>query len=549
MRKRIGIGLRGRKRQGRDFALGFPPEWSGAYTRASTATRVASDGIVRFVPHNLWKNKTWANGATASGASPPTITANQTVDGVLCTKIEFPAGVAGWGGSRAQQIGVSNNVPVVIGHTYQALFHVFLSRPLSPSESIAMLVTGDFSYLYKEITSSTVATSWVVVSTTAIVAGSNGNVYPNLFVENALSSPITVYVARGMLTMGAAAPGDWVAGVDDTNQYFGSAPLDHNPATLEPLGITVEGQRVQLAASTAALSAAPWSNDGTAPTITENYATGPDGTLSADRVQFPAAVSGRRQAATIASGTAYTISGWVRSNAGTGKFRLTGQDFAKLSADLTATTQWQRVEYTYTATASGAYSWGLYTSAGSDAADLIVWGLGHEAGAFATSYIPNPATSGTVTRAAASLILTGSTLSAEIGTGATGTITASVYVPPLGSSDTGYVWELSNADRSTRIGVWIDGATMTARIGVGAASVSLGAVTVGALATIEASWGTTGMSARLNGGTVYESAATFDGTTCTKLAVCSTTAPASQLSRAIRRWHAMRDYSLLALPA
>lgn len=566
-----------------NFAAGLPSAWSSAYTRASTATRVASDGIVRFVPHNLWKNKTWASGASAYGTSPPTVTSNQTVDGIACLKIDFPTGATGWNSSRVENVGGNNALSLVASTVYRHRALLYLSRPLVGAEQVRFDITGTSDLGMVVLTSATPAGQWVdALAPAAITHVSGGTYYPTLFpwpASGALGAPLTVYIARGMLTMGAADPGEWVAGVDDTNQYFGSAPLDHNPSTLEPLGIVVEGQGINYVPNSDAFGAATWTT--TNATVTSNATTGPDGTAGADLVlanstngthgvalTTQAAISGNEAAHRIfVKPNGCTKVGFKQSY-GSGAyatFDLSGSGSVLASGygasvptieplqngwylismrDVYAS-QKLDIRLLSESYVSGDVNVGAGVWSGDGTTGIYVAGGGLGARG---SYIPNPATSGTVTRAAASLILTGTQLTNEIGPGATGTIKTTFYVPALGSSDTAYAWELANADRSVRAGVWIDGATMTARMGIGAGSVSLGAVTAGSLVTVEASWGTTGMSARLNGGTIYESAASFDGTACTKLAVMSNTVPAAQLYKPMGSFIS-RKFALLTLPA
>jgi hypothetical protein len=134
---------------------------------------------------------------------------------------------------------------------------------------------------------------------------------------------------------------------------------------------------------------AAWSAVGTAPTITANAGVAPDGTSTADQIVFPAADSRWRQGVVLTNGTAYTISIYARSNTGGNQtFRLWGQDATFNSADLTATTSWQRFVYTFTATSSASFAMGIRTSVANAAADLLIWGMQVEARSSETAYTP-----------------------------------------------------------------------------------------------------------------------------------------------------------------
>jgi hypothetical protein len=135
-------------------------------------------------------------------------------------------------------------------------------------------------------------------------------------------------------------------------------------------------------------SAAAWSASGSAPTITANAGTAFDGTNTADRIQFPAADSRWRQNGNLTNGQSYTISMFVRSNTGgVQTFRLWGQDASFISGDLTATTDFQRFSFTFTATGTAGYSNGIRTGSALAAADLLVWGAKLESGSL-TAYTP-----------------------------------------------------------------------------------------------------------------------------------------------------------------
>jgi hypothetical protein len=187
--------------------------------------------------------------------------------------------------------------------------------------------------------------------------------------------------------------------------YYGPR-FDYDPVTLQPKGLLIEEQRTNLLLQSEAFGTSPWANGGTAPTITADAGTSPSGDVAADRIQFPAATSYRYQNAKLVAGTVYTISVYAKSYAGSDQvFRLTVNDFAGNSADLTATGTWQRFTFTFTASSSSAVAFGLRTGTAASASDILVWGAQLEAGAFATSYIPTAASQ--VTRAADSVSMIG----------------------------------------------------------------------------------------------------------------------------------------------
>lgn len=135
---------------------------------------------------------------------------------------------------------------------------------------------------------------------------------------------------------------------------------------------------------------AAWSNilggTGVACTVTANQGIAPDGTLTADRIQFnlgggtTSTDLTRRAHSSVTSviGTAYTSSLWVRSYDGVSNYtiHLTGPDGSSYS--LFVTGSWTRLTVTAnTVAATASLTFGLrggQTPTNSNTADLLVWG-------------------------------------------------------------------------------------------------------------------------------------------------------------------------------
>lgn len=201
--------------------------------------------------------------------------------------------------------------------------------------------------------------------------------------------------------------------------------FDYDPVTLVCKGLLIEESRSNLLTYSALFGGTGWTtlNSGVAslPTITTNYATSPDGTTSASRVQM--SLNGGTSASdwTVVqhlsfaqtNGAAYAQSIYLKSNDGNTYTVLlrddTGSGTAKL---LTVTPQWQRFTQNVTAstaTALGIKIWLRGTLGTSTTADILAWGGQYEAGAFATSYIPT--TSAALTRNADVATMTGTNFS------------------------------------------------------------------------------------------------------------------------------------------
>ena len=134
----------------------------------------------------------------------------------------------------------------------------------------------------------------------------------------------------------------------------------------------------------------------TAPAVTANAGIAPDGTTTADRVQFAlngGATSTDRsllsQSATLATSFPYTYSIWVRSLSGTLSMGI-GCDNLVGNTPITVTTTWQR--FTVSGTATGTAGVALLQLRGgqaptqSNAADVFIWGAQLELGSAATTY-------------------------------------------------------------------------------------------------------------------------------------------------------------------
>ena len=119
-------------------------------------------------------------------------------------------------------------------------------------------------------------------------------------------------------------------------------------------------------------------------TITNNYATSPNGDLTAARYLGTGA-SGLYDTFTL-SANSYTLSFYVKSNTSqTQLCRLVG-DSNQVSSNLSVTTDWNRISYTFTASGLANKANGIYRDSNDNDLDILIWGAQLEESSSAGAY-------------------------------------------------------------------------------------------------------------------------------------------------------------------
>ena len=496
------------------------------YTSPSPKLVYGDDGVLRYAPHNFirysqeFDNATWTkNGVTVSANSVAAPDGTTTAD-----TLTADAGT-----------GTIPRVADVSTVTANGAVHTASIYAKAGTYSFVQIYLNNQGADWVNFTLSGSGTASANGSCTATITALSGGWYRltmtytagstdrRPFFMLAASGTATraqswnpagtesIYIWGAQLNLGSSA----LTYIPTTTAAVYSLPIDHNPTTFDPLGVLIEEQRTNLLTYSEQFNDAAWSriqNLSTVPTVVANAAIAPDGTMTADEVNF-GVIDGADDASVIRQGITATSAVrigeiWLKAKTAgdIGKTLHVYINNAGAVVDRVAhvlTANWTRVASSgLTAIVDPLFSVGAlgttYGGANQAACGAHLWGAQLEVGAFPTSYIPTVASQ--VTRAADQV----SILTSAFGYSATASTLVAAGDSP-GISGAANIITVDDGTANERIRLLtdvLDPKIIVTDGGVAQANIDTGAIVALQPFAMSAAYALNDIAACLNGGTV-----------------------------------------------
>jgi hypothetical protein len=388
--------------EGKLFSI-IPTDGSGdlTVTRATTATRVNSEGLIEECPYNLLQRSEQISTSPWTLTRSTVTTNNTTSPSGTATADELIANVTGSNGSWTRQ--------VVSAITGAFSMSIYAKQGTSPFLQVRLDGLGAVIF---DLSNGTIKASSVVVG--SIVSVGSDGWYRCTISGTATGQTTTLFMVGNSsmnLSTWFATNGDsvylWGAQLvtgTEPKEYFPTTDrlnvprLDYTNSSCP--SILVEPQRTNLVLRSEEFDNLTVWPGSAGVTRLANQGIAPNGTNTMDLITFPISGNSISQSVTVINGTTYTFSVWLASQSGTQTVEI-GNINSGIYQSVTVTTTPQRFEVTQVASSTNRFPAIRATAAYS----IFAWGAQLEAGSSATSYIPTVAS--TVTRNADVISKTG----------------------------------------------------------------------------------------------------------------------------------------------
>lgn len=364
------------------------------FTRASAATYVGADGLIKTTPVNLLTYSEQFDQWTVAVNSVITPNSIAAPDGsITADQVYF---------SFAGSTNVSQNITLTQNQTYTFSVYAKAVTPGSDDQFVPYIDSPTF----RTPSSPFVATSeWQRFTFTFTHTSATAST--SVFILNRNDVYRTnVYFWGAQLEEGSTA----TAYIPTTNTISGAPRFDHDPVTGESLGLLIEEARTNHVFYSSDLSNSAWNKFST--TVSLSSESAPDGTLANKATATSTGGYIVDDGFAPTQGSPATLSFWAKNISATeAKVGILNQDgntwiinpATNSYVSEINTSTWTRIERTFTVGNGTVAFYPVHSmNAGGE---ILIWGAQIESGSFSTSYIP---TSGSaVTRAADVAEITG----------------------------------------------------------------------------------------------------------------------------------------------
>ena len=344
------------------------------FSRGTKAMRYDSDGTLQYGPHNLllhsedFTNALWLKGQAGVGFVP-TVTANQGIapNGTLTAdRVDFNC----VGNTNTDRSLMYQAVTSTSGTPYASSYYIKAFDLASVGKTIRYTVETGASSNQVIIT---LTSEWQRVSNIFPAAGAGYNAILETRGTVTSSTNASVLLWGAQVSEGSI-PGEYQA--TTTAAVYGPR-FDYDPSSLVAQNLLLQSQN---------FSDVNWTKQ-TGTTVTGVKAFAPNGTLTADQINWASTATGQgifQPGASVSKTTNNTKSIYVRADVAGGTVELADPNGTTGTPAFTLSTSWQRISLTETQPAGSAGLWLRKTA--SSPTTIYVWGSQLNNGSTALPY-------------------------------------------------------------------------------------------------------------------------------------------------------------------